>query len=134
MVRWKKSIVGLLIGLAFAVVYLFLAFGAAGAGHGTGIFFAAILPYGVGLLLFPALGFLAGNLRSLANKIVFVSILTIHYALVINFLRLDWISEATYFEKMWNYSPLAILLPTGLYFAGQLILWFMFIRSLVVRD
>jgi hypothetical protein len=33
-----------LIGLAFAILYFFLAFGASGAGHGTGIFFAAILP------------------------------------------------------------------------------------------
>ena len=47
LMRWRPGIAGLLIGFGFAVVYFFLAFAASGAGHGTGIFFAAILPYGL---------------------------------------------------------------------------------------
>src|ERR1044071_3587584 len=91
--RWNRSIIGLLMGLGFAVAYLLLAFGAAGAGYGTGIFFAATLPYGFGLLVFPTLGFLAGDLRPFMSKVIFVSVLVVHYALVINFLRLDWMLD-----------------------------------------
>src|SRR2546425_12680240 len=108
--RWRSAIAGLLIGLGFAVVYFFLAFGASGAGHGTGIFFAAILPYGLGLLVFPSLGFLAGDLRSFMSKVIFICVLVIHYTLVINFLRLDWMTDPVYIEKSWNYSHWSIIL------------------------
>jgi hypothetical protein len=131
--RWSASLVGLFIGLVYAAVYLALAFGAAGAGHGTGIFFAAILPYGLGLLVFPVIGFLAGNIKFFLSKVLFLSSLAIHYALVISFLRLDWIRDFSYVEKMWNYSQMSILLPAGCYLLGQVIIWTVFIRSVVVR-
>jgi hypothetical protein len=132
--RWSASVVGLLIGLVYAVVYLALAVGAEGAGHGTGIFFAAILPYGLGLLFFPTVGFLAGNLKPFFSKVLFLSALAIHYALVINFLRSDWVSDFSYVEKMWNYSQLSILLPAGFYLFGQVIIWAVFIRGVVVHE
>jgi hypothetical protein len=131
--RWSSSLLGFLAGLVYAAIYLGLAFGAAGAGHGTGIFFAAILPYGLGLLFFPMIGFLAGDLRSFLSKVLFVSLMMIHYAFVINFLRWDWISEPAYVEKIWNYSPLSIILPAGFYLVGQFAIWAVFIRKTVMR-
>ena len=131
--RWSVSVVGLLIGLVYALVYLALAFGAGGAGHGTGIFFAAILPDGLGLLFFPTVGFLAGNLKPFLSKVLFLSVLAIHYALVIHFLRSDWASDLSYVEKMWDYSRLSILLPAGFYLFGQVIVWAVFIRGVAVH-
>jgi hypothetical protein len=131
--RWSSSIVGFIIGLIYAVVYFALAFGAAGAGHGTSIFFAAILPYWFGVFIFPVIGFLAGNLKLFLPRVLFLSALAIHYVLVINNLRLDWIRDFSYVEKMWNYSQLSILLPSGFYLLGQVIIWAVFIRSVVVH-
>ncbi len=128
--RRSSSLAGLIVGLVYAVVYLALAFGAAGAGHGTGIFFAAILPYGLGLLFFPFVGSLLGNLKSSRSRVLFLSAAAIHYALVIYYLHLDWIHDLSYVEKMWRYSPGAILLPAALYLFGQVIIWVFFIRSL----
>jgi hypothetical protein len=132
LVRWSLAIAGSLIGLAFAIFYFFLAFGASGAGHGTGIFFSVVCPLGLGLLIFPVLGFLAGDLRPFTSKVIFVGVMVVHYALAINFLRFDWATESEYFEKSWNYSHWSIILPTLSYLCAQVLLWFLFIRSLVV--
>lgn len=131
--RWSSSIVGFIIGLVYVVAYLALAFGAAGAGHGTGIFFAAILPYGFGLFIFPVVGFLAANLKLFLPKVLFLLALAVHYILVIIFLRVDWVSDFSYVEKMWNYSRLSILLPAGFYLLGQVAIWAIFIRSVLVH-
>ena len=130
--RWQPAIAGLSIGLVYAVVYFFLAFAASGAGHGTGLFFVAILPYGLGLLIFPTLGFLAGDLRPFMSKVVFICILVIHDALVISFLRLDWIRDPVYIEKSWDSSPWNILLPAAFYIGAQILLWVLFVRSVIV--
>jgi hypothetical protein len=113
----------------FAGVYLLLAFGAAGAGYGTGIFFAAILPYGLGLLVFPILAFLAGDLRPFMSKVIFVSVLVLHYALVINFLRLEWMIDPVRIGRTWHSWPVNIILPAAFYFGAQLLLWFLFVRN-----
>jgi hypothetical protein len=88
------------------------------------------LPYGFGLLVFPMIGFLVGDLRPFLSRVFFVAVLVIHYALVVNFLRLDWLSDSTYVAKMWNYSPVSIILPAGFYFSGQVVIWVAFIRSI----
>jgi hypothetical protein len=126
-----SAIFGFLVGLAYAAIYLVLAFMAAGAGYGTGIFFAAVGPYGLGLLVFPILGFLAGDLKPFLSKVLFISVLVIHYALVINLLRIDWLRDIARVEKMWNFSAWNILLPAGFYLLGQAVIWTVFIRSLI---
>jgi hypothetical protein len=124
--RWSFAAIGFL----YAIIYAVFAFAAAGAGHGTGIFFAAIWPYGLGLLFFPVVGFLAGDLKPFLPKVLFISLLVIHYTLAINFLRLGWTTDLPYIEKMWDNSPLYILLPAGFYLLGQVLIWAAFIRTL----
>jgi hypothetical protein len=127
--RLSSSIVGLVLGLAYALVYLAFAFDAAGAGHGTGIFFVVMAPYGLGLLVFPVIGFLMGDLRPFTSRVLLASVMAIHYALIINLLRVGWLREFAYVEKMWSYSPSSILLPAGFYLSGQVAVWAAFIRS-----
>ena len=129
----RSSAIGLTIGIIYAVVYLALAFGAAGAGHGTFIFFAPLLPYGLGLLFFPIVGFLAGDLRPFLSRVLFISVLALHYALTIIFLRLEWVRDLSYTEKVWNYSPLGILLPAGCYLLWQVVIWVVFVRGVVIE-
>ncbi len=129
--RKLSPTVGLFVGLLYAALYFFLAMGAAGAGHGTFIFFAAVGPYGLGLVVFPALGFLAGRLENFFPKVLFLSLLVIHYALVFNLLRLDWVNDSTYFRKTWDSHPWGVILPAGCYLLGQILIWVAFCRSLV---
>jgi hypothetical protein len=132
--KWSSAISGLLIGLGYTAIYLVLAFGAAGAGHGTGIFFGVAWPYGLGLLVFPALGFLAGDLKPFLSKVFYISVLVIHYALVINLLLVGWMRDLPYIEKMWNHSPLYILLPTGFYILGQAVIWTFLWRGIFIGN
>jgi uncharacterized membrane protein (GlpM family) len=133
-VRWQPAIAGLSLGLVYAVLYFFLAFAASGAGHGTGLFLVAVLPYGFGLIAFPVLGFFAGDLRPFISKLFFIFVLVTHYALVINFLRVDDLRDPVYVKKMWDLSPWYILLPAAFYIGGQLLLWSLFVRSLIVGN
>jgi hypothetical protein len=130
-VRWRRAIIGSLIGLAFGLVYFFFAFAAAGAGHGTFIFFAAISPYGFGVLAFPALGFLAGDLRPFLSKVLFISLLVVHYTLAITTLRVPWIRDPAYIDKTWAFSPSYIVVPTILYIGVNISLWVVFVYNLV---
>ena len=128
--RWRRSIVGSLIGLAFGVVYFFFALAASGAGHGTFIFFAAISPGVFGVIAFPVLGFLGGDLRPFISKVFFVSLLVIHYTLVINTLRAPWIRDRAYIEKTWAFSPWLIVLPAALYLSANVFIWVLFLYEL----
>ena len=129
----RASAIGLTVGVVYALLYLFLAFGAAGAGHGTFIFFAPISPYCLGLLIFPVLGYLAGDLRPFLSRVLFLSVLAIHYALTIIFLRVEWISDPSYIQKVWNIYPWNILMPAGCYLLGQVIIWAALIRGVVFQ-
>jgi hypothetical protein len=125
----RASAIGLTVGVVYALVYLFFAVGAAGAGHGTYIFFAPISPYCMGLLIFPFLGYLAGDLRAFMSRVLFFSALAVHYVLTIIFLNVGWISDASYIQKVWNIYPENILLPAGCYVLGQVIIWAALIRG-----
>jgi hypothetical protein len=129
----RASAIGLAVGIVYALAYLALAVGAAGAGHGTYVFFAPISPYCSGLLFFPVAGYLTGDLRSSLSKALFLSALTVHYALTIIFLRVEWIRDFSYLEKVWKISPWGILLPAGWYLLGQVIIWAVLIRGVVLQ-
>ena len=121
---------GLVIGVVFTAIYLLLAFAASGAGHGTALFFAVIFPYGLGLLLFPLIGFLTDNLDSFLTKTLLLVVLAIHYGLVFTFIKMIWVEDFSYFEKVWSLSPIMIILPLGFYLLGNLIVFVTFISSL----
>jgi|SRR5215204_1379204 len=125
------SIKGLVFGVIFAALYFLLAIFPAGAGHGTQLFFAPMLPYGLGLLLFPVIGFLAGNLNSFFTKSLFLIVLAVHYLVMFIFVKLIWVEfeDSVYFEKMWNQSPISIILPSAFYILGNLVVYAAFIRS-----
>ena len=127
------SIKGLVLGVIFAAFYFLLAALAAGAGHGTQLFFAPILPYGLGLLVFPVIGFLAGNLNSFFTKFLFLIVLAVHYVLVLIFIKLMWVEfeDFLYFEKMWNQSPISIILPAAFYVFGNSVVYAAFIYSFI---
>src|SRR5215471_17060758 len=134
MSNFSKATIGMFLGLVYAAVLFLLAFfaiGGGGAGHGPGtlIFFAVAWPWGFGLFYFPVIGLLSAVLHSFASKILFVSATVLHYALMLNALRVDRFADADAFRGMWNYSPWLILVPTACYFGGQTLIWFLFVRA-----
>ncbi len=122
------------MGVIFATVYLLLAIFAAGAGHGAVLFLAPTFPYGLGLLLFPIIGFLAGNLNSFFTKSLFLIVLAIHYGLVLTVIKFMWVEDIPYFEKVWNSSPILIILPSIFYVLGNLVVYATFVHSLKRRE
>jgi hypothetical protein len=134
MSNFSKATIGMFLGLVYAAVFFFLAFlaiGGGGAGHGPGtlIFFAVVVPYGLGLLYFPLIGLLSAILHSFASKVLFVSTTVVHYALVLNALRMDHLADTDAFRGMWNYSPPVILIPTLLYVGAHVFIWLLFVRA-----
>jgi len=130
----RSQVVGLAGGTSYGLVYCFLAFSATGGDRGTYIFFAPAGPYLLGLLWFPLAGFLAGDLRPFLSKVVFISALIVHYAIIIIFLRAVWEIDFPYFAQVWDNSPSYILLPAGWYLLGQAIIWAVFIRGVVFES
>jgi hypothetical protein len=129
----RLQVVGLAAGVSFALIYFFLAFSASGGDRGTYIFFLPAGPYLLGLLFFPLAAFLAGDLRPFLSKVVLISAMTVHDAMIIIFLREVWMSEFPYIERVWNISPWYILLPAGWYLLGQVFILAAFIRSVVLQ-
>jgi hypothetical protein len=122
-----------LLGLLYSAGYLFVAVMTSGGGHGPRFTFAGLMPYGAGLLVFPVLGFLMGNLQSAPFKIAYGVLLLIHSATVVGFVVAWWAEDQPYVTRAWDSSPLNILLPVGWYLTGQIILWATLLWA-VLRD
>jgi hypothetical protein len=127
--RWLFA----LLGLVYAAGYLLVAIFTSGGGHGPRFTFAAAMPYGIGLLVFPVLGFLMANLRPMPIRIAYALVLLIHGAVVVGFVLRWWSEDLPYADRAWQASPMNILLPIGFYFVGQLVLWAALIRSATTR-
>lgn len=117
-------------GLVAIVVYAIAAYPAAGAGHGTYIFMAPLMPYGLGGAIYPVLFGLSANLRSTFVKVLYLVVALIHYALTCFFLISWWEGDAEYLYKTWDQSPLLVLIPIAFFTAIQVAVWALFIKNL----
>ena len=124
----------ILAGFGFAGVFLYLAFVAAGYGHGTNIFFAAAMPYGSGLLIYPFLFGLTEYLSSAAVRTIYLLTATVHYFVTAIFIFLWWNDEFPYLFKVWSLAPPMVLLPLAWYASGQFFIWFLFFRNLGSKE
>lgn len=125
----------ILAGFFFAGIFLYLAFLAAGYGHGTNIFFAAAMPYGLGLLIYPFLFGLTEYLSSAAAiKIIYLLTTMVHYFVTAIFVFLWWNDDVPYLFKVWSFSPVMVLLPLIWYVLGQVFIWFSFFINLNSKE
>jgi hypothetical protein len=124
----------ILAGFIFAGIFLYLAFLAAGYGHGTRIFLAATMPYGLGLSIYPFLFALTEYLDSAAIKIIYLLTAIAHYSVTAIFTFLWWSDDVPYLLKAWSLSPLMILLPLIWYVLAQVFIWFSFFRNLKSKE
>lgn len=128
----RSRIFGALIGLVYAVIYLFFAIFPAGAGHGTYIFFIPLWPYLLGGLFFPTLGYLGADLEPSSAKLCYLGLIVLHYILMVVFFFYTDLAEWTYVEKIWRQSSFGIILPIFVFVAGQIVIWMVFIIGLVI--
>jgi hypothetical protein len=124
----------ILWGVIFAAVFLFLAFRAAGYGHGSYIFFSVAMPYGLGLLAFPTLFALTEYLDSATIKITYLLTVAVHYSVTAVFVFLWWTDDVPYLINTWSVSPTSILFPIIWYFLGQIIIWTAFFKNLGLKE
>ena len=116
-------------GLVYTAVYFFLAIAAAGAGHGTYVFFAPVFTW---LLVLIAV-YLSGRANTAFKKILFVVCLGLHYLHVLIFVA-PIISGDVDFGTLsvWQTKngPQMFLLIAAWYLTGQAVIWFTFVKSL----
>ena len=129
MKRWLFAILGLFYGAGYLLVAMLTSAG----GHGPRFTFAPAMPYGLGLLVFPLLGFFMANLSPMPIRIAYALVLLIHCAVVVGFVMRWWSEDVPYADRAWAASPLNIMLPVGFYLAGQLVLWAALARSVTAR-
>ena len=123
--RWSLAFLGLVYGLC----YLLLAIMTSGGGHGPRFTFAPAMPYGIGLLVFPVLGYLVGDLRNNTSRVASGILLIIHCAMVISLVVIWWPEDLPHAHRAWEASPSNILLPVLWYCCGLVFLGAMYIRG-----
>ncbi|HEY8402298.1 MAG TPA: hypothetical protein VIK89_13610 [Cytophagaceae bacterium] len=124
----------ILWGFIFAGIFLFLAFRAAGYGHGSYIFFSVAMPYGLGLLIYPMLFALTEYLYSVTFKMFFLLTALVHYSVTAIFVILWWNDDFPYLIKTWSVSPTSILFPLLWYLMGQVFIWILFFKNINLKE
>ncbi|MDM7922883.1 MAG: hypothetical protein QUS14_11330 [Pyrinomonadaceae bacterium] len=121
----------IILGVVFSVIYLILAVGGSGLGHGTYIFFVPAWPYGLGLLVYPLLLHLVGIAETARDRLVFLVLILSHYGIIAYLLVQRWPAEADSIAKVWSVEPINIVLPAIWFLFGHLALWTAFFVKLV---
>lgn len=117
-------------GLLFLFAYSLTAVFAAGAGHGTYIFFAPLMPYGCGAILLLVSFYLTKYLKSGWIRLLFIALLLTDYLVSLMFITSWWADDYPYLIKTWSISPIHVVLPLLFFLLGNVILWSLFVSSL----
>jgi hypothetical protein len=120
----------LLFGIGFVLIYLVASVIAAGAGHGTYIFFAVSMPYGFGLLVYPILWIMTAYLESAFFRLAYLSVIAVHYVTASIFVYIWWNDDYPYLKKTWEINPVYVLLPLTVLMIGHFLLWRALFQSL----
>jgi hypothetical protein len=120
----SKKVVLTLAGLAYGLSLAWFGWIATGAGHGTFFFFSvAVFPYGIGLILWPLIGYLLADIHTSWRRIQFLTVIIVRYGLLTLYVVLYGPSEMPRIEITWRYSALYVLAPIVLFLVGQGIIW-----------
>ena len=123
--RFVFAIVGVLYGASLAA----LGWMASGAGHGTFFFFSvAVFPYGIGLILWPVIGYLLADVGRQFQRALFLIAILGRYALLVVYVVLYGSFEMPHIAVTWRYSHFDIIAPLVLFLAGQVLIWTLFLR------
>lgn len=118
----------IILGTILTSVYVLFALLAAGAGHGTYIFLTVVMPYGLGIVIYPFLFGLFNYLESGFVRMIFVLAILIHYGITALFIYLWWEDDFPYLLKTWNLNPTYIILPLVWFLVLQFLVWRSFVK------
>lgn len=122
-----------LAGTVIGILYV-LGAGFRGAmeavGHGTYAWFLLFFPFLIGGLFYPLAGFLVADLRSRTARLV------LGWTLLVNYLLTGCMLIILQGDFRWIAirSPRDISFFAGIYAAGHIVIWALFIRSLLAKD
>jgi hypothetical protein len=112
-----------MLGLIYALVLSWLAFGLAGAGHGSGFFLDVCIP---GLVLWPAAGVALAFAHRPIGRWVGPAILIIAYLLSLVIIYSTDGADRERVAIVWSVQPWIVLAFTAVFLAGQAALWFVY--------
>ena len=79
--------------------------------------------------MWPAIAILLAYVRDGFYRGLFLIVIAVRYALIAVFV-LRWPDEIPRIAVAWKYSAGYVLAPVGLFLAGQLLIWLIFVREL----
>ncbi len=112
-----------MLGLIYSLVLMWLAFGLAGAGHGSGFFLAVCIP---GLVFWPAAGLALAFGHRPIGRWVLPSIVIIQYLLSLVIIYSTDGADRDRVAIVWSGQPWIVLAFTAVFLAGQAVLWFVY--------
>ena len=112
-----------MLGLIYALVLSWLAFGLAGAGHGSGFFLDSCIP---GLVFWPAAGVALAFGHRPIGRWVGPAILIIAYLLSLDIIYSTDGADREHVAIVWSGQPWIVLAFTAVFLAGQAALWFVY--------
>jgi hypothetical protein len=124
--RWSTTdqAAGLfLLGLIYSLVLGGLAFGLAGAGHGSRFFLAVCLP---GMVLWPAAALASAFADRRIGRWIGPAILFIQYLLCLDTIALTNASDREDLARSWARNPSVVLFFCGFFLVGQAGAWFVY--------
>ncbi len=127
----RKRIILAAIGLAYGLALAFWSALISGGGHFNLPIVLFISPIWLGLLLWPLWGFLSVKFDSTLSKALFLCTMAAHHLGILFYIFVPDNSDGYWFRIGMN-DPTFILFPASaiaLYLAGQLFLWFRFLRD-----
>jgi|GEM_PF-3436949 len=117
-----KLILNLLLTLVYSLIYIYFSIDAAGAGHGTFVFFAPLITW--------ILVFVAVILVSLDQKrfmpLPFIVLMAVHYIVTIVYVVGYFKEGANELFELWSQSKSFVLSAIVWYLGGQILLWINF--------
>ena len=119
----------IVFGVLLAGLYALLAFLAAGGGHGTYLFFAPLMPYGIGGVTYPLLFGISSRTRNNFWRLIYIVVLLTHYFVATIFVTYWLGDDLAYLVKTWEHNALLIILPAILLGALELLLLIFLFRD-----
>ena len=130
----KRRLLGLVIGLAYGLIFAFLSVTETGGGHGNFVWlFIYFVPLAGPILFFMTMGFLAGDLRPLWSKVIYVALLVCHYSLFLYLTAFATGKIAEDNSRIWHEYPEMIYVMAAVYAIGQASLLTVFGKSILVN-
>lgn len=117
-----KTFYNFILVILFLAVYCILSFHMLGFGHGTGLFLAPLMPFGLGLTLYLLIAYLLNKLESSFTRSCFIILVIVSNINTFFWCSYMWNENYDGTIRMWDHSLGVFLFSVFWYLFGQLLL------------